>query len=215
MEKLITHEGLALPMPRANVDTDAIIPKQFLTSISRTGFGPNLFDEWRYLDHGEPGRDCSTRPINIEFELNDPRYAGASILLAGNNFGCGSSREHAVWALYEYGFRVIVAPDFGGIFYQNALKNGLLLIRLSQAEIDELFNRCGGSMAQRLIVDLPAQTIRDVEGSTIYSFEIEPSIKARLVAGLDEIGTTLGKAQAIREFESRHLLAHPWLADSR
>jgi 3-isopropylmalate/(R)-2-methylmalate dehydratase small subunit len=214
VEKLITHEGLVAPMPRANVDTDAIIPKQFLTAISRTGFGPNLFDEWRYLDPGKPGQDCARRPLNPDFELNAPRYAGASILLTRNNFGCGSSREHAVWALYEYGFRVIVAPDFGEIFYQNALKNGLLLVRLTEREVDELFGYCSGPQPKHLIVDLPAQAVKAPDGKLVFSFDIDPSRKHRLTAGLDEIGVTLSKEETIRRFEEQHVRAYPWLASA-
>ncbi|MBN9430469.1 MAG: 3-isopropylmalate dehydratase small subunit [Burkholderiales bacterium] len=213
MEKFIRHRGLVAPQDRANVDTDAIIPKQFLTSIHRTGFGQNLFDEWRYLDRGTPGQDCSKRPLNQQFTLNLPRHAGASILLARRNFGCGSSREHAAWALCEYGFRIIIAPDFGDIFYQNSLKNGLLCVALSETEIDQLFTATAGVEPLMLDVDLPAQTVHGDDPALRFRFDIDPFRKHCLCNGLDDVALTLAKADRIREFERGHWSRFPWLAE--
>ena len=214
MDKFTVHEGLVAPLDRANVDTDAIIPKQFLKSIRRTGFGPNLFDEWRYLDHGEPGQDCSTRPLNPDFVLNRARYAGASILLARDNFGCGSSREHAPWALQQYGFRAIVAPSFADIFFNNSYKSGLLPVVLSEAAVDELFKAVESTPGFRLVVDVEQQTIRTPSGSIAHRFAIDDFRKYCLLNGLDDIGLTLRHADEIRGFEQRHLAAQPWLANT-
>jgi len=213
MRSLTVHRGLVAPLDRANVDTDAIIPKQFLKSIKRSGFGPNLFDEWRYLDRGEPGMDNSRRPLNPDFALNQPRYQGASILLARKNFGCGSSREHAPWALEDYGFRAIIAPSFADIFFVNCFKNGLMPIRLSESDVDWLFDQVNAFAGFELVVDLPAQQLRTVDGARSFGFEIDPFRKACLLGGLDEIGLTLEHADAIREFESRRLVQQPWLAN--
>ncbi|MCS0589881.1 3-isopropylmalate dehydratase small subunit [Massilia norwichensis] len=214
MEKFTVHEGLVAPLDRANVDTDAIIPKQFLKSIRRTGFGPNLFDEWRYLDHGEPGMDNDKRPLNPDFVLNQPRYAGASILLARKNFGCGSSREHAPWALQQYGFRAIVAPSFADIFFNNCYKSGLLPIALSEQQIDQLFNEVKAFPGFRLVVDLEQQVIRTPDGQLDFEFAIDEFRKYCLLNGLDDIGLTLRHADEIRAFEERHLRAQPWLANT-
>ncbi len=210
MEKFTRLTGIVAPMDRPNVDTDAIIPKQFLKSIKRTGFGPNLFDEWRYLDHGEPGMDNSKRPLNPDFVLNQPRYQGAQILLARENFGCGSSREHAPWALLDYGFRVIIAPSFADIFYSNSFKNGILLIKLDAAIVDQLFNEVAASEGYSLTVDLEAQTISKPDGSTI-AFEIDDFRKHRLLNGLDDIGLTLQHQDEIRAYEQRRKQEAPWL----
>jgi 3-isopropylmalate/(R)-2-methylmalate dehydratase small subunit len=212
MQSLTLHRGLVVPLDRANVDTDAIIPKQFLKSILRTGFGPNLFDEWRYLDRGEPGMDNAGRPLNPDFVLNQPRYKGASILLARKNFGCGSSREHAPWALEDYGFRVVIAPSFADIFFNNCFKNGLLPIRLPEADVDWLFNEVNAFIGFELVVDLPSQTVSTTQGDRVLHFDIEPFRKYCLVNGLDEIGLTLRHADAIREYEARRLHEQPWLA---
>jgi 3-isopropylmalate/(R)-2-methylmalate dehydratase small subunit len=214
MEKFTVHDGLVAPLDRANVDTDAIIPKQFLKSIRRTGFGPNLFDEWRYLDHGEPGMDNSTRPLNPDFVLNQPRYQGASILLARKNFGCGSSREHAPWALQQYGFRAIVAPSFADIFFNNCYKSGLLPIVLSEQQVDQLFNEVKAFAGFRLVVDLEQQVIRTPDGRLAFGFAIDEFRKYCLLNGLDDIGLTLRHADEIRAFEERHLRAQPWLANT-
>jgi len=214
MDKFTVQAGLVAPLDRANVDTDAIIPKQFLKSIRRTGFGPNLFDEWRYLDHGEPGQDCSGRPINPDFVLNQPRYAGASILLARKNFGCGSSREHAPWALQQYGFRAIVAPSFADIFFNNCYKSGLLPIVLSEEEVDGLFKAVETQPGFKLVVDLEQQRISSEDGSISYGFAIDDFRKYCLLNGLDDIGLTLRHADDIRSFEQRHLAAQPWLANT-
>ena len=214
MDKFTVHEGLVAPLDRANVDTDAIIPKQFLKSISRTGFGPNLFDEWRYLDHGEPGQDCSGRPVNPDFVLNQPRYAGASILLARKNFGCGSSREHAPWALQQYGFRAIVAPSFADIFFNNCYKSGLLPITLTEEQIEGLFQAVESTPGFTLVVDVEQQCIRSQDGSVSYRFAIDDFRKYCLINGLDDIGLTLRHAEDIRSFEQRHLAAQPWLANT-
>ena len=210
MEKFIRKEGLVAPMDRANVDTDAIIPKQYLKSIKRTGYGPNLFDEWRYLDHGEPGMDHARRPLNQEFVLNQPRYHGATVLLARENFGCGSSREHAPWALLQYGFQTVIAPSFADIFYTNSLKNGLLLIRLDAKIVDRLFKEARGAEGYRLAVDLERQTVTTPGGES-FKFEIDPFAKHCLMNGLDEIGLTLQRAEQIKAFEAKHRECQPWL----
>jgi 3-isopropylmalate/(R)-2-methylmalate dehydratase small subunit len=210
MERFIRREGLVAPMDRANVDTDSIIPKQYLKSIKRTGYGPNLFDAWRYLDHGEPGMDHSRRPLNQEFVLNQPRYRGATVLLARANFGCGSSREHAPWALLQYGFQAVIAPSFADIFYTNSLKNGLLLIRLDAKIVDRLFNEARGAEGYRLAVDLERQTVTTPGGES-FKFEIDPFAKHCLVNGLDEIGLTLQHAEQIKSFEAKHRERQPWL----
>ncbi len=216
MEKFTSHDGLVVPLDRANVDTDAIIPKQFLKSIKRTGFGPNLFDEWRYLDHGEPGQDNSKRPLNPDFVLNQAAYQGASILLTRKNFGCGSSREHAPWALDQYGFRAIIAPSFADIFFNNCTKNGLLPIVLTEEQVDHLFDlvKAGSDSGSgfRLIIDLDQQLVKTQDGAIAYSFEIAPFRKYCLLNGLDDIGLTLRHADKIQAFEQRHLAAQPWLA---
>ncbi|HEU0231160.1 MAG TPA: 3-isopropylmalate dehydratase small subunit [Burkholderiaceae bacterium] len=210
MQAFTTHEGIVAPLDRANVDTDLIIPKQFLKSIKRTGFGPNLFDELRYLDHGEPGMDNSRRPLNPDFVLNQPRYQGASVLLARKNFGCGSSREHAPWALAQYGFRAIIAPSYADIFFNNSFKNGLLPIVLSELEVSRLFDEVRAFSGYTLRIDLPEQAIITPEGRKL-GFDIEPFRKHCLVNGLDDIALTLRKADLIRAFESEHLARHPWL----
>jgi 3-isopropylmalate/(R)-2-methylmalate dehydratase small subunit len=210
MNPFTTHTGMAVPLDRANVDTDQIIPKQFLKSIRRSGFGPNLFDEWRYLDVGQPGQDCATRPLNPDFVLNQPRYADANVLLARANFGCGSSREHAPWALAEYGIRAIIAPSFADIFFNNSFKNGLLPIVLQDDEVDALFAQCEATEGYALAVDLAAQTVTRPDGVQ-YRFEIDAFRKHCLLNGLDEIGLTLQYADAIRAFETRHRAAQPWV----
>ncbi len=202
-------DGLVAPLDRANVDTDAIIPKQFLKSIKRSGFGPNAFDEWRYLDVGQPGQDNSRRPLNPNFVLNQPRYQGAQILLTRDNFGCGSSREHAPWALEDYGFRVLIGPSFADIFFNNSFKNGLLPIMLDVAEVDELFRQCEASEGYRLAVDLAAQTITRPDGKSI-SFEVDPFRKECLLNGWDDIGLTLRHADKIRAFEAQRRSQHPY-----
>lgn len=214
MEKFTLLDGLVAPLDRANVDTDAIIPKQFLKSIKRSGFGPNLFDEWRYLDQGEPGKDNSNRPLNPDFVLNQARYQGASILLTRKNFGCGSSREHAPWALDQYGFRAILAPSFADIFFNNCYKNGLLPVVLSEAQIDHLFNEVKAFPGFRLVIDLEKQIVTTTQGSIAYPFEIDAFRKYCLLNGFDDIGLTLQKADSIRTFEERHLAAQPWLANT-
>lgn len=213
MKAFTQHQGLVAPLDRANVDTDQIIPKQFLKSIKRTGFGQNLFDEWRYLDEGQPDQDCSTRPLNTEFVLNQPRYQGASVLLAQENFGCGSSREHAPWALEEYGFRAIIAPSFADIFYNNSFKNGLLPIVLTAAEVNELFAQAQATEGYQLTVDLAAQTVTRPDGVQ-YSFEVDAFRKHCLLNGLDDIGLTLQDAELIREFEVGYKKTNPWLFDA-
>ncbi|MCJ8168799.1 3-isopropylmalate dehydratase small subunit [Atopomonas sediminilitoris] len=210
MKPFVRHTGLVCPLDRANVDTDQIIPKQFLKSIKRSGFGPNLFDEWRYLDVGQPNQDCSQRPLNTEFVLNFPRYQGASVLLARENFGCGSSREHAPWALEEYGFRVVIAPSFADIFFNNSFKNGLLPIVLQEAEVDQLFQQCEASEGNQLTVDLEAQTVTCADGS-VFGFEVDAFRKHCLLNGLDDIGLTLQDAEAIKDFELKHQQTSPWL----
>ena len=210
MKPFKTLQSLVVPVDRANVDTDALIPKQFMKSISRTGFGDNLFDEWRYLDRGEPGQDATKRPLNTKFSLNQARYEGAQILLARENFGCGSSREHAVWALNDFGIRVLLAPRFADIFFNNCFKNGLLPIVLSAELIDQLFHEVEYNPGYTLSVDLPAQTLQTSTGMSI-SFEVDASRKHRLLEGLDDIGITLKNADVIRTYESRQRLATPWL----
>lgn len=214
MEKFTLVEGLAVPLDRANVDTDAIIPKQFLKSIKRSGFGPNLFDEWRYRDPGEPGMDNSKRTLNPDFVLNDPRYQGARILLARENFGCGSSREHAVWALLGYGLRVVIAPSFADIFFNNCFKNGVLPIVLDADQVDRLFQATAATPGYTLSVDLPGQLIRTPDQGEIR-FEVDAFRKDCLIRGLDDIGLTLQHADAIREFEQKHRQAAPWLFDKQ
>ena len=211
MNKFTVHQGLAVPLDRENVDTDAIIPKQFLKSIKKTGFGQNLFDEWRYLDHGEPGQDCTNRPINPEFVLNQSRYKGASILLARQNFGCGSSREHAPWALEQYGFRAVIAPSFADIFFNNCYKNGLLPIVLSAQQVDHLFNETAAFNGYQLTIDLEKQQVIAPDGRT-YDFEIAAFRKYCMVNGLDDIGLTLRHADKIKTYESERVLRMPWLA---
>src|SRR6266403_5491595 len=210
MQPFRIHKGLVVPLDRENVDTDAIIPKQFLKSIKRTGFGPNLFDEWRYLDHGEPGQDQAARPRNPEFVLNQPRYHGATILLARKNFGCGSSREHAPWALIDYGFRCVIAPSFADIFFNNCFKNGLLPVVLSEAEVDRLFYECASFPGFKLVVNLENQSVCTPHGSQAMRFEIDAFRKYCLLNGLDEIGLTLRHADKIRAFEARRKAQFPW-----
>lgn len=210
MKAFTTLDGLACPLDRANVDTDAIIPKQFLKSIQRAGFGPNLFDEWRYLDHGEPGMDNSQRPLNPDFVLNFARYQGAQVLLARENFGCGSSREHAPWALEDQGFRVVIAPSFADIFFNNCYKNGLLPIVQPAAVVDQLFRECEAQPGYALRIDLPSQTIT-TPGGAVFSFDITEHRKHCLLGGLDEIGLTLQHAEAIKAFEAQRRTEQPWL----
>jgi len=211
MRAFTVHRGLAAPLDRANVDTDAIIPKQFLKSIKRSGFGPNLFDAWRYLDPGEPGMDNSVRPLNPDFVLNKPRYKGASILVARKNFGCGSSREHAPWALEDYGFRCVIAPSFADIFFNNCFKNGLLPICLTESEVDRVFGEINSFIGLELVIDLPEQTVRTTSGEVIGRFEVDQFRKHCLVNGLDEIALTLEHADEIRAYEARRFGAEPWL----
>jgi 3-isopropylmalate/(R)-2-methylmalate dehydratase small subunit len=210
MDKFTIHQGLVAPMDRDNVDTDAIIPKQFLKSIKRSGFGPNLFDEWRYLDHGEPGQDPASRKPNPDFVLNQPRYQGASVLIARSNFGCGSSREHAPWALQQYGFRAILAPSFADIFFNNCFKNGLLPIVLPESAIARLFDEVYAFPGYQLTVDLPRQVVVKPDGAEL-PFDIEPFRKECLIGGLDEIGLTLQHQDKIRAFEAARIAAKPWL----
>ncbi len=210
MQPFTVLKGLVAPMDRANVDTDAIIPKQFLKSIERTGFGDNLFDEWRYLDHGEPGMDVSKRPRNPDFVLNQERYQGAQILLARRNFGCGSSREHAPWALEEYGFRALIAPSFADIFYNNCFKNGILPVVLDEAEVDELFDQVEAAPGYELTVDLEKQRVT-TPGGECFNFEVDAFKKRCLLNGLDEIGLTLEHADDIRAYEARRKQEAPWL----
>lgn len=210
MKPFQTHEGIAAPMDRANVDTDMIIPKQFLKSIHRTGFGPNLFDELRYLDVGQPGMDNSQRPLNPEFALNFPRYQGASILLARENFGCGSSREHAPWALEDFGFRAVLAPSFADIFFNNCFKNGMLPIVLPHETVDQLFREMYAQEGYRLTVDLPQQQVVTPTGQR-FDFSVDVFRKHCLLNGLDDIGLTLQDADAIRAFEAKHRQSSPWL----
>jgi len=214
MNPLTVHDGLVAPVDRANVDTDAIIPKQFLKSIKRSGFGPNLFDAWRYANEGEPGMDCGKRPLREDFVLNQPRYKGASILLARRNFGCGSSREHAPWALEDFGFRVLIAPSYADIFFNNCFKNGLLPVVLTEADVDALFQMTASSPGFRLTVDLPAQMVRGrAADGTVFerTFEVDAFRKHCLINGLDDIGLTLQKADKIKAYEARRLAEKPWL----
>jgi 3-isopropylmalate/(R)-2-methylmalate dehydratase small subunit len=211
MDKFTVHTGLVAPLDRENVDTDAIIPKQFLKSIKRSGFGPNAFDEWRYLDHGEPGMDNAKRPLNPDFVLNQPRYQGASVLLARQNFGCGSSREHAPWALQQYGFRALIAPSFADIFYNNCFKNGLLPIVLTEQHVDHLFNETFAFTGFQLTIDLDAQVVRTTDGSAEYKFEVDAFRRFCLLNGFDDIGLTLRQADKIRQFEAERLAKQPWL----
>ena len=202
--------ALVAPLDGANVETDALIPKQFLKSIKRSGFGPNAFDEWRYLDHGEPGMDNSKRPINPDFSLNQPRYQGAQILLTRKNFGCGSSREHAPWALDDYGFRAVIAPSFADIFFNNCYKNGLLPIVLSEEAVDQLFKEVEANEGYQLSIDLDKQTLTTPSGQT-FNFDITEHRKHCLLNGLDEIGLTLQHADEIKAFEEKRKAAQPWL----
>lgn len=211
MTPFTVHRGLVAPMDRDNVDTDAIIPKQFLKSIKRSGFGPNLFDAWRYLDPGEPGQDPAVRKPNPDFVLNQPRYQGASVLLARQNFGCGSSREHAPWALEQYGFRALIAPSYADIFFNNCFKNGLLPIVLSERLVASLFDETAAFVGYRLTVDLERQVVRKPDGAEL-AFETEPFRKSCLLGGFDDIALSLRHAETIRAFESERLLKQPWLA---
>ncbi len=210
MNPFNTLHGLVAPLDRANVDTDAIIPKQFLKSIKRSGFGPNAFDEWRYLDRGEPGMDCMNRPINPDFVLNQARYQGASVLLARENFGCGSSREHAPWALEDYGFRAIIAPSYADIFFNNCFKNGILPIVLPAEVVDRLFKEAEASEGYRLTIDLAAQTVTTPTHEVI-PFEVDGERKNRLLHGLDDIGLTLQYTDEIKTYEARRKVEAAWL----
>ena len=210
MEPFRIHTGLVAPIDRENVDTDAIIPKQFLKSIQRTGFGPNLFDEWRYKDVGQPGMDNSKRPLNPDFVLNQQRYQGASILLARRNFGCGSSREHAPWVLTQYGFRAVIAPSFADIFFNNCYKNGLLPVVLTEQQIDHLFNETNAFNGYKLTIDLDKQVVLTAGGQA-YEFDIAPFRKYCMLNGFDDIGLTLRHADKIREFEARRRIEQPWM----
>lgn len=210
MQVFSVEKGIVIPLDRPNVDTDAIIPKQFLKSIQRSGFGPNLFDEWRYLDLGEPGQDCSHRPLNEKFELNQPRYQGGTILLARENFGCGSSREHAVWALDDFGIRVIIAPSFADIFFNNTSKNGILAIKLDENTVESLFMAVKAQPGYQLTVDLEAELITMPNGQTI-AFDIDPFKKHCLLNGLDDIGLTLQHTDEIQNYEQNRQKQSPWL----
>ena len=211
MNPFRVHTGLVAPLDRANVDTDAIIPKQFLKSVNRSGFGPNLFDAWRYLDAGEPGMDNSHRPLNPDFVLNQPRYKGAQILLARRNFGCGSSREHAPWALGDYGFRAVIAPSFADIFFNNCFKNGLLPIVLSESEVERLFHDAAAFPGFRLTIDLERQIVATTDGGAVFPFTVDAFRKHCLLNGLDDIGLTLAHADEIRAFEAKRKAEQPWL----
>jgi len=211
MEKFTRLEGLVAPLDRANVDTDAIIPKQFLKSIRRSGFGVNLFDAWRYLDHGQPGTDAARRKPNPEFVLNQPRYKGASILLARKNFGCGSSREHAPWALGDFGFRALIAPSYADIFCNNCFKNGLLPIVLPDSQVDRLFHDVAAFPGFRLVIDLGAQTVAYPDGSQVFAFEVDSFRRHCLLNGLDDIGLTLEHVDEIKAFEAKRRIEQPWL----
>ncbi|WOG25715.1 3-isopropylmalate dehydratase small subunit [Endozoicomonas sp. 8E] len=213
MKAFTIHTGLVAPLDRANVDTDMIIPKQFLKSIKRSGFGPNLFDELRYLDEGQPGQDCSKRPVNPDFVLNQDRYQGASVLIARQNFGCGSSREHAPWALDDFGFRCVIAPSFADIFYNNCFKNGILPITLAEEVVDELFSEIEAQAGYQLKVDLEREKVIKPDGSEL-SFSIDEFRRHCLLNGLDDIGLTLQDADAIKAFEGRHRNSQPWLFDA-
>jgi 3-isopropylmalate/(R)-2-methylmalate dehydratase small subunit len=210
MQAFTVHQGIVIPLDRENVDTDAIIPKQFLKSIARTGFGQNLFDEWRYLDLGEPGQDCSVRPINPDFVLNQPRYKQGSILLARKNFGCGSSREHAPWALVQYGIRALIAPSYADIFMNNCFKNGILPIVLKDSEVDRLFNETFAFNGFQLTIDLDKQLVIVGDG-TSYEFDVTPFRKYCLLNGFDDIGLTLLHSDKIKSYESERILKMPWL----
>ncbi|HTJ92307.1 MAG TPA: 3-isopropylmalate dehydratase small subunit [Pararobbsia sp.] len=212
MEKFVVHTGLVAPLDRENVDTDAIIPKQFLKSIKRTGFGPNLFDEWRYKDVGQPGQDNSKRPLNPDFVLNQARYQNATVLLARKNFGCGSSREHAPWALQQYGFRAVIAPSFADIFFNNCFKNGLLPIALTEQQVDHLFNDTFAFPGYQLTVDLEAQIVRTPDGRE-YAFDVTAFRKYCLLNGFDDIGLTLRHSDKIKAFEAERLARQPWLGN--
>lgn len=212
MQAFIQHTGIVIPLDRANVDTDAIIPKQYLKSVKRTGFGPNLFDDWRYLDPGAPGTDNAKRRINPDFVLNDPRYSKGSILLARKNFGCGSSREHAVWALDDYGIRAVIAPSFADIFFNNCFKSGLLPIQLDEHIVDQLFDNVAGMPGYQLTVNLTEQTLITPDGQK-FKFDIDPFRKHCLLEGLDDIALTLQHADKIRDYEARRLKEAPWLFD--
>ncbi|OUW01054.1 MAG: 3-isopropylmalate dehydratase small subunit [Betaproteobacteria bacterium TMED156] len=211
MEPINYHKGTVMPLDRSNIDTDAIIPKQFLKSIRRTGFGKHLFDSWRYLDEGFPGMNCENRPKNMDFIFNDPKYVTSSILLTRENFGCGSSREHAPWALIEYGFKVLIATSFADIFFSNCLKNGILPITLPKDEINKLFDKSFGEYPLNLSIDLEAQSISQNGGDFFIDFKIDKGQKKRLVEGLDEIGLTLNKKEIIENFEKNRLKLRPWL----
>jgi 3-isopropylmalate/(R)-2-methylmalate dehydratase small subunit len=210
MEKFTVHTGLVAPLDRENVDTDAIIPKQFLKSIKRTGFGPHLFDAWRYLDVGEPGMDQSKRKPNPDFVLNKPQYQGASILVASKNFGCGSSREHAPWALQQFGFRAVIAPSFADIFFNNSFKNGFLPIVLKGEEVAQIFSEEAAAKGYKLTVDLAKQTVTTPGGKS-FRFDIDPTRKENLFNGLDEIGLTLRRADEIKAYEARRKQTEPWI----
>lgn len=211
MDKFTVHNGLVAPLDRANVDTDAIIPKQFLKSIKRTGFGPNLFDAWRYRDEGQPDKSNEGRPLNPDFILNKPQYKGATILLARENFGCGSSREHAPWALHDYGFRALIAPSYADIFFNNCYQNGMLPIVLPASQVDQLFNDAAAFPGFRLVVDLGEQTVATADGGKRFKFDIDAFRKYCLINGLDDIGLTLRHADKIRAFEDQRKAQQPWL----
>jgi 3-isopropylmalate/(R)-2-methylmalate dehydratase small subunit len=213
MQKFTIHKGLVAPMDRENVDTDAIIPKQFLKSIRKTGFGPNLFDAWRYLDHGEPGQDPASRRPNPDFVLNQARYQGASVLLARKNFGCGSSREHAPWALDQFGFRTIIAPSYADIFYNNCFKNGLLPIVLAESQVAQLFDEVLAFPGYQLTIDLERQVVVKPQGEEL-AFDVQPFRKFCLTNGFDDIGLTLRQADKIKNFEAQRLANKPWLANT-
>lgn len=213
MKKFTTHTGVVAPLDMANINTDMIIPKQFLKSIKRTGFGPNLFDELRYLDEGKPDQDCSNRPLNPDFVLNQARYQGTSILLARENFGCGSSREHAPWALDDFGIRVVIAPSFADIFFNNSFKNGLLPLVLDEASVDQLFKEVSANEGYELTVDLKAQTVTSPSGQ-VFKFEIDGFRKHCLLEGLDDIGLTMQHADEIKAYETKRREQAPWLFDA-
>ena len=210
MQQFVKETGLVVPLDRSNADTDQIIPKQYLKSIKRTGFGVNLFDDWRYMEPGEPGMDHAVRPLNPDFVLNDPRYAGASILLARDNFGCGSSREHAPWAILEYGFKAVIAPSYADIFFNNSFKNGLLPVILAESEVNTLFALTTGDIPVQVTIDLQSQTVAGPHGFSA-SFDIDPFRKTCLLEGLDEIGLSLKDAAAIRAYEAKRAVDAPWL----
>ncbi len=210
MQQFVKETGLVVPLDRSNIDTDQIIPKQYLKSIKRSGFGVNLFDDWRYMEPGEPGMDHAARPLNPDFVLNDPRYAGAGILLVRDNFGCGSSREHAPWAILEYGFKAVIAPSYADIFFNNSFKNGLLPVILAESEVDALFALATGANSVELTIDLQAQTVVGPNGFGA-SFDIDPFRKTCLLEGLDEIGLSLKDADAIRAYEAKRAADAPWL----